>query len=112
MQLPNASKAIVARDKVEHYLLNAAHPDNGGKANFFEALGFRRTEWTVLATALHTMAHTSEVTQRLKSPHGQKFIIVARIDSPSGKQPLVQTIWIVDNGLEVARLVSAYPHES
>ncbi|HVU27152.1 MAG TPA: hypothetical protein VHG71_05380 [Verrucomicrobiae bacterium] len=35
MKLPNADKAIVERDKIENYLLDASHPDNGGKAQFF-----------------------------------------------------------------------------
>lgn len=49
MKLPNASKAVVERTKLVDYLLNAAHPDNGGKAEFFEKLGFRRTAWKALA---------------------------------------------------------------
>ena len=111
MKLPNAIKAVVAREKIVDYLLNAAHPDNGGKADFFEALGFQRNRLTILATAFQVLAQTAEVTQSLKSPHGQKYVMVGRLQSPAGKSPLVQTIWIVDNGSEVARLVSAYPHE-
>ena len=45
MKLPDADKLVVAREKIADYLLNAAHPDNGGKAQFFERLGFRRKEW-------------------------------------------------------------------
>ncbi|HWH91799.1 MAG TPA: hypothetical protein VNV64_08385 [Candidatus Binatia bacterium] len=41
MKLPNADAAVVAQEKIRDYLLNAAHPDNGGKAAFFVALGFR-----------------------------------------------------------------------
>ena len=40
MRLPNASLALVAREKVTDYLLNPAHPDSGGKAEFFHSLGF------------------------------------------------------------------------
>ncbi len=32
MKLPNAAQAVVTRGKIADYLLNAAHPDNGGKA--------------------------------------------------------------------------------
>jgi hypothetical protein len=32
MKLPNADKAIIDREKIADYLLNPAHPDNGGKA--------------------------------------------------------------------------------
>jgi hypothetical protein len=35
MQLPNADEAIVARDKLENYVLDLAHPIGGGKARFF-----------------------------------------------------------------------------
>jgi hypothetical protein len=32
MKLPDADNAIVERQKILAYLLNAAHPDNEGKA--------------------------------------------------------------------------------
>jgi hypothetical protein len=47
----------------------------------------------------------------MKSPHGQKYVIIGQIESPAGKSPLVKTIWIVDSGVETARLVTAYPYK-
>jgi hypothetical protein len=111
MKLLNANKAVAEREKIADYLLNPAHPDNGGKAEFFEKLGFRRNEWETLASAFLALARKAEVARCLKSPHGQKYVIVGRIESPGGKSPLMQTIWIVDSGLDVARLVTAYPHK-
>ena len=111
MRLPGADKLVVERGKIADYLLNAAHPDNGGKAEFFERFGFRRSEWKVLADALLALAHKVEVTQSMKSPHGQKYVVVGRIESPNGKTASVRTIWIVDKGLNIARLVTAYPHK-
>lgn len=55
MRLPNASKAIVEGKKIVDYLLNPAHPDNGGKAQFFDKLKFHRKEWKTLAEALRTL---------------------------------------------------------
>ena len=110
MKLPNASKARVEREKVVDYLLNPAHPDNSGKAEFFEALGFRRKEWKHLAMMFQALALKTVVAQSMKSPHGQKYVIIGRIESPVGKSPLVKTIWIVDSGVEAPRLVTAYPH--
>ncbi|MDE3099564.1 MAG: hypothetical protein KGJ88_08815 [Verrucomicrobiota bacterium] len=110
MKLPSANNAKVEREKIVDYLLNPAHPDNSGKAEFFEALGFRRKEWKPLAAAFLSLARQTEVAQSMKSPHGQKYVIIGRIESPVGKSPLVKTIWIVDSGLETARLVTAYPH--
>lgn len=111
MRLPNATKAIVERKKIVDYLLNPAHPDNEGKAQFFDKLKFRRKEWKVLAEALRTLAGETDVAQCMKSQHGQKYVIIGRIASPVGKAPLVQTIWIIDRGANAARLVTAYPHE-
>jgi hypothetical protein len=111
MKLPNPDKLVIEREKVADYLLNPAHPDNGGKAAFFEKLGFRRQEWETLAAALRTLGQTAEVASTAVSPHGGKYVIVGRIESPIGKPVAVQTIWIVDRGLDVARLVTAYPHK-
>lgn len=109
MKLPNAEKAIVEREKITDYLLNPAHPDNGGKAAFFKYLGFRRVAWEKLAEAFLELAQAAEVAGTMKSPHGQKYVIVGRIESPGGKSAAVQTIWVVDSGYDVARLVTAYP---
>lgn len=61
MKLPNSHLAIIEREKVCEYLLNAAHPDNGGKALFFLVLGFSRAEWRTLANALLKLAQENEV---------------------------------------------------
>ena len=110
MKLPNAEEAIVDRGKVADYLLNASHPDNGGKAAFFEALGFHRQEPQVLAEALMDLARQAKVMQAVQSPHGRKYIVVGQIKSPLAKAGKVRTVWIIDKGCHMARLVTAYPH--
>ena len=112
MKLPDAHAAVVSREKVADYLLNAAHPDNGGKAEFFERHGFRRDEWEALATALKHLAINGEVIFTGETAHGKKFVIVGPLPSPVGRSPLVQSIWIVDKGLVAARLVTAYPRKA
>jgi hypothetical protein len=92
MKLPNVNKVVVAREKIADYLLNPVHPDNGGKADFFTQLGFHRERWEVLAEALKTLAVESEVTIASESPHGKKYVMVGRMQTPAGKSPLVQTI--------------------
>ena len=52
MKLPNLDNAIIDREKIVDYLLNAAHPDNGGKAEFFHSLGFDRDNWQEFTEAL------------------------------------------------------------
>ena len=108
MKLPNAEKAVVEREKIVDYLLNAAHPDNGGKAAFFLGLGFSRDDWQGLIAAFGKLAGTAEVSKTMESPHGRKFVLDGRIEAPGGKAAVVRTIWIVDRGQDAPRLVTAY----
>jgi len=50
--LPNASPAVVPTAKLRHYLLDASHPGNGGKAAFFGAFGFTLRSWQTLRDVL------------------------------------------------------------
>lgn len=112
MKLPDANQAAVDREKVVDYLLNPGHPDNGGKAGFFTQLGFQREDWEVLAAALKALTLSGEVTGASETPHGKKYVITGRIQSPGGKSPWVQSIWIVDKNRNTARLVTAYPRKA
>ena len=109
MKLPNLHLATVDREKITEYLLNDAHPDNGGKALFFIALGFSREEWLTLANALLKLVYESEVAISMESSHGIKDIVGGELSTPSGKSATVRTVWIVDKGCENPRLVTAYP---
>ncbi len=111
MRLPNVQVAVVEPEKIVDYILNPAHPDNGGKAVFFLGLGFRRDEWRSLAAALRKVAEGQLVAKSMASPHGRKYIVDGRIETPSGRTPLVRTVWIVDQGFDTPRLVTAYPQE-
>src|SRR5215210_4056156 len=98
MMLPNAHLAVVEREKITEYLLNAAHPDNGGKAPFFRALGFVPEQWEILAAAFLEIALTSPVAQEMESRHGKKYIMDGGINTPGGKTPVVRTVWIIESG--------------
>ncbi len=109
MKLPNAERAIVDGAKVSDYLLNVAHPDNGGKARFFTHLGFARSDPATLEAALRALAVAEDVGRQADSPHGRKFVIDGAIQGPNGRSAVVRTIWIIDAGQGVPRLVTAYP---
>jgi hypothetical protein len=111
MKLPNPDAAVVTQEKIRDYLLNAAHSDNGGKAAFFISLGFKPQDSTALANAFRDLARAADISARSESIHGQKYILDGPLQSPSGKSPMVRTIWIVDRGEDIPRLVTAYPHE-
>jgi hypothetical protein len=109
--LPNAERAVVEREKIADYLLNPAHPDNGGKAAFFLALGYTRDDWLPLAAALRRLALATEIAKSMETAHGIKYVVDGGMETPTGKTPVVRTIWIVDRGLDTPRLVTAYPRE-
>lgn len=109
MTLPNANNALVQREKIADYLLNATHPDNNGKAEFFESFGFHVDAWETLAKAFARAALDGEVIQHLETSHGVKYVLHAAMETPSGKSPLVRTVWIIDRGRDFPRLVTAYP---
>ena len=110
MKLPHGDRARVDQEKIVQYLLNPAHPDNGGKAAFFLALGYNVNNWRLLAAAFQSLAANSDISKKLESPHGSKYILDGMIDAPVGKSTVVRTIWAIDRGSEIPRLVTAYPH--
>ena len=111
MTLPNAHLACVEQEKIVAYLLNPTHQDNGGKATFFQTLGFELDKWSDLATALRKVALAGRVTKTVESAHGNKYIVQGRIEAPNGRAAMVLSVWIVDRGSKAPRLVTAYPCE-
>ena len=110
-RLPNAGVARVDTRKLGDYLLNPAHPDNGGKAAFFLALGFTQSDVPTLRTALVRLAAEGTLARRIVSVHGTKFVVDGVLRSPSDSEAVVRTVWIVDTGGSTPRLVTAYPRE-
>ena len=109
MKLRNSHLAVVERFKVVEYLLNSAHPDNGGKAQFFESLGFSAANPEPLISALRALAQTGEVVENVESSHGEKYVVDGPISSQTEDSRTVRTVWIIDRGLGAPRLVMAYP---
>lgn len=111
MKLRNAHLAVVERHKIVDYLLDAAHPDNSGKARFFESLGFSVDEPERLMTALRAVAVDGKVVKAGRSVHGEKFLVEGWLSAHTEEshRRMIRTIWIIDRGYEAPRLVTAYP---
>jgi hypothetical protein len=86
-------------------------PTMAGRAAFFMSLGFRVADWHALAAALGEVARNAEVAESFESIHGQKYVLDGPIQSPSGRMSVVRTIWIIDRGEDIPRLITAYPHQ-
>ena len=105
-RLPGAPTALVGARKVGAFLLNAAHPQNGGKARFFRDHGF---DAATLAASLASHPLRNDVAETETSPHGRKFIIHCTLASPDGRDPCITSVWMIDAGNDRPRLVTAYP---
>lgn len=110
MKLRNAHLAVVDRAKVVDYLLNEAHPDNGGKARFFVLLGFSREDPGRLMKALRDVGEHGEVVTSGESAHGEKYVVDGWLSAHTqeSRRSSVRTVWIIDRGGDAPRLVTAY----
>jgi hypothetical protein len=106
--LPGADRIVIFRAKLVGYLLNAAHPDGGPKARFFERFGFAAGRWRELADALRRHAQTHPARAE-PSPYGTRWIVEGTISTPSGRSPRVRSVWFTDTAGAAPRLVTAYP---
>lgn len=109
MRLPNAELAAIPPGKVIKYLLSPSHPAGRAKAAFFCGFGFTTGNWKALAKALREHAATHEVAKAEDTPFGMRYTIEGPLKAPDGRQPLVRSVWFVEEGEEVPRLVTAYP---
>ena len=111
VKLRNADLAVVDRAKVLDYLLNEAHPDNGGKARFFGLLGYSREDPERLMKALRDVAEHGEVVSSAESVHGEKYVVDGwlAVHTQESRQWSIRTVWIIDRGKDSPRLVTAYP---
>lgn len=112
MRLPNADLAIVEREKVVEYLLNARHRYGASKARFFLAFGFEIADWTVFAEALRRHGQHHEVSRMRQTGWGPRYEIDGELNTPDGREPRIRTVWQFDKGQIAPRLITAYPLEA
>lgn len=109
MRLPNADQAIIDPQKIREYLLSSEHPLGRHKAHFFTRLGFVREGWQGLRDQLESIALQEEAEVAEQTDYGQKYVVRGTIVGTLGLQAKVLTAWIVLNGEDVPRFVTAYP---
>jgi hypothetical protein len=107
--LPNAARARVDSRKITEYPLCPTHPDGASKAGFFSKLGFHTEDWMVLAGALRSHGAAHPVVRMVESTFGTRYTVEGPLETPSGRRPSVRTVWVVDQGSDTPRLITAYP---
>ena len=109
MKLPNADGCRVDEYKIRNYLLSRSHPDGASKAEFFERFGFKISAWHAMAKALCNHGRNNNVVKTVVSAYGVRYIVEGHLDTPSGRRPVVRSVWIVEKETEEPRLITAYP---
>ncbi len=107
MKLPNVESVQIDQTKITEYLLSPTNHE--GKAGFFTRFGFSVAEWEKLATALHHHVKQHDISQVIQNMHGTKYIIEGKLITPDGRNPLIRSVWLIEVGRQVARLITAYP---
>lgn len=109
MLLPNANNAEVPERKLVGYLLDYGHPQNKGKAAFYELVGYTKTNADELRTALLNHAQTNEVVKLISTEFGTRFVIEGQMFCPNSRQYLIRSVWFIENDQVIPKLVTAYP---
>lgn len=109
MRLPNYNKATILKEKLKNYVLSETHSTGKFKAKFFRRIGFNETNIDSFVKALRKIAKSEEIKEEIIFEYGTKYILDGRIDSPIGKNVMVRTIWIIEEGQKSPRFVTVYP---
>jgi hypothetical protein len=107
-QLPNITNAIFDDRKITDYLLNAAHPQNHGKANFFGLFGFALANWQDLKKSLLDHPNSHPVASRTSFSYGDLFEISCSLRTPDGRNPCVRSFWVIEPPSLNPKFITAY----
>lgn len=109
MKVPNAKLAFVDQTKIIDYLLDPDHLYGGPKARLLLALGYSPDRWQQLAIDLLTGLQASDFLASVETRWGTRYVVAMALNTPSTKIAQFQTIWQIDLGTDVPRLITIYP---
>lgn len=110
MTVPNANNAEIPDRKLISYLLDHNHPQNKGKAAFYEIAGFTKDNSDDLRIALLGHILENEIVKFINTDFGIRYVVEGWMPCPNGKSYPIRSIWFIDNGEEIPKLVTAYPN--
>ena len=108
MQLPNRVLSIIAQEKLTEYVLNTRHKRGGTKARLLVQFGYTVQNWRRLEADIRHGLY-AEVDLVRPTEYGMRYEIRMMLQTPRGVPLTVRTIWQIDDGREVPRLITLYP---
>jgi len=109
MKLPNKDHAVIAPEKLISYLLNTEHKRGGAKARLLSQFGYRVANWQQLESDIRLSHLNAEVTAARQTMYGMRYEIHAPLHTPVGRILQVRTIWQIDDGADIPRLITLFP---
>lgn len=109
MKIPNNNRSLVADNKITDYLLSETHDKGEHKADFFKRFGFDIANIDTFKSSLIQHSIDRDIEQTKDSGFGIKYELKCEIRTPDERNPCIVTVWIVENGQEEPKLVTAYP---
>jgi hypothetical protein len=109
MKIPNNDQSFVADNKITDYLLSETHEIGKHKADFFKRFGFDLNDIETFRESLIQHSIVRDIEQTKNSEFGSKYELKCEIITPDEQNPCIVTVWIVENGQAVPKLVTAYP---
>jgi hypothetical protein len=109
MELPNKSHAYVSIRKISDYLLSETHIVGKSKARFFRSFDFDETNVDQFQQGLIHIAQTELVSEITETIYGKKYVIDGELETPKGNMIHLRTVWIIETGDDIPKLVTAYP---
>lgn len=109
MPIPNAARAIVAREKLTAYLLNPSHKRGGAKAKRLLSLGYSTNAPELLESDLRIQHLSLDPTRISENAYGVVYEIDGPIKAPGGRTARFVSIWQIDTGSGVPRFITMYP---
>jgi hypothetical protein len=108
MHLPNRTLALITQEKLIDYLLNTEHKRGGTKARLLERFGYTFQNWRQLEADIRSGLET-EVDVMRTTEYGTRYEIRMTLQTPRGLPLTLRTIWQIDGGTDVPRLITLYP---
>lgn len=102
---------LISEAKVTDYLLNPAHAVGRSKAAFFERFGFSLDRHVELLEGLLAHPQANAVVDVAATAYGIKSVVQCSLDTPDGRNPCIRSVWFLETGSKLQRLVTAYPFQ-
>ena len=109
MKLPNRDRAVINAGKLRGCVLDTEHKRGGTKARLLARFGYHRDQWRQLEADIRERHVEADVHVVRSSPYGVRYEIRAPLRTPVGRELMVRTIWQIDEGTDVPRLITLFP---